>query len=86
MRAVNFADFTVSLQNSKNISAKKKQMASLIMLHVNYACKTQIFIFHEIKILTNPQNIYSPQNICAIWYMSHVCTCICKLRNNGYSQ
>ena len=45
-RAVNFVDFTVFLQNTKN----NRQL----VMWLNYACNSQNnFIFHEIKILTN---------------------------------
>lgn len=61
LRAVNFAEFTVSFQNKKNISVKKKRQLfiwlKLFMLAIHK--------FYFRKILTKNCENYSPQNICA---------------------
>lgn len=61
LRAVNFAEFTVSFQNKEIISVKKKRQLfiwlKLFMLAIHK--------FYFRKILTKNCENYSPQNICA---------------------
>ena len=58
MRATNFINSTVSLQNVKIISSKINGRPKLCLWSTK-------FIFHKIKILTNLRNL-EPTKICAI--------------------
>ena len=64
-RAINLADFAVSLQSAKIISAK---MNRRLVTWLNYACNPQK-IFPMKSKFWQIHEIYSPWNICIVWYM-----------------